>query len=140
MYMTHPIFPTPNIELTRDFYVNSLGFNAVEYLGSDDPHVCLYKDDIEIVLTDSKGRKVVPNHELYGYGYDAYVVVYDPEELQKEFDSLGLKIVRRFSVTDYNNKELLLEDIDGRWLAFGVKLDTGNWVNFNNKNRCNVPK
>ena len=46
------------------------------------------------------------------------------KELQKEFDSKGLKIVKRLSVTDYNNKELVLEDVDGRWLGFGVKLDT----------------
>lgn len=140
LYMTHPIFPTPNIKKTADFYIQRLGFNAVEYLSSKEPHICLYKDDIEIVLTDSKGQKVIPNRELYGYGYDAYVVVYDPEELQKEFDSKGIKLVRRFSVTDYNNKELLLEDIDGRWLAFGVKLDTGSWANFNNKNKVNIPK
>ena len=140
MYMTHPIFPTPNIRKTADFYVQKLGFNAVEYLNSKEPHICLYKDDIEIVLTDSKGQRVIPNHELYGYGYDAYVVVYDPKGLQKEFENLGLKIIRRFSVTDYNNKELLLEDVDGRWIAFGVKIDTGNWSNFNNKNKENIPK
>ena len=99
------------------------------------------KPEIEIVLTDSKGQKVIPNRELYGYGYDAYVIVYDPEGLQKEFDSIGLKIVRRFSITDYyNDKELVLEDIDGRWLGFGVKLDTENWTNFSNKNKNNISK
>lgn len=78
MYMTHPIFPTPNIKQTANFYVQKLGFSAVEYLNSKEPHICLYKDDIEIVLTDSRGKKVIPNRELYGYGYDAYVIVYDP--------------------------------------------------------------
>lgn len=128
MYMTHPIFPTPNIRKTADFYVEKLGFNAVEYLNSKEPHICLYKDDIELILTDSKGQKVVPNHELYGYGYDVYIIVNNQEELQKEFDSKRLKVVKRLSVTDYNNKELVLEDIDGRWLAFGVKLDADKWT------------
>ena len=122
MYMTHPIFPTPNMKRTADFYIKNLGFSSVEYLNSVQPHVCLYKDDIEIILTDSKGKKVIPNRELYGYGYDVYIIVDNQEELQKEFDSKGLKIVKRLSVTDYNNKELVLEDIDGRWLGFGVKL------------------
>ena len=36
-----------------------------------------------------------------------------------------------------NNKELVLEDVDGRWLGFGVKLDTNKWKNFNNKNQVN---
>ncbi|MBQ3876584.1 MAG: glyoxalase [Oscillospiraceae bacterium] len=124
MYMTHPIFPTPNIKRTAEFYVKNLEFNAVEYLNCAEPHICLYKDDIEIILTDSKGKSVITNREQYGYGYDAYIIVDNQEELQKEFDSKSLKIVKRLSVTDYNNKELVLEDVDGRWLGFGVKLDT----------------
>ncbi len=124
MYMTHPIFPTPNIKRTAEFYVKNLEFNAVEYLNCAEPHICLYKDDIEIILTDSKGKSVITNREQYGYGYDAYIIVDNQEELQKEFDSKRLKIVKRLSVTDYNNKELVLEDVDGRWLGFGVKLDT----------------
>ena len=122
MYMTHPVFPTPNIKSTANFYVENLGFNSVEYLNSTQPHICLYKDDIEIILTDSKGKKVVPNRELYGYGYDVYIIVDNHEELQKEFESKGLKVVKRLSVTDYNNKEFVLEDIDGRWIGFGVKI------------------
>lgn len=122
MYMTHPIFPTPNIKSTAEYYVQNLGFNAVEYLSAKEPHICLYKDDIEIILTDSNGKKVIPNHELYGYGYDVYIIVNNQEELQKEFDNKGLKVIKRLSVTDYNNKELVLEDIDGRWIGFGVKL------------------
>ena len=122
LYMTHPIFPTPNIGKTADFYVQKLGFKAVEFLNAQEPHICLYKDDVEIILTDSKGKKVVPNRELYGYGYDVYIIVDNQEELQEEFDSKGLKVVKRLSVTDYDNKELVLEDIDGRWLGFGIKL------------------
>ena len=124
MYMTHPVFPTPNIKRAAEFYVKNLEFNAVEYLNCAEPHICLYKDDFEIILTDSKGKSVITNREQYGYGYDAYIIVDNQEELQKEFDSKGLKIVKRLSVTDYNNKELVLEDVDGRWLGFGVKLDT----------------
>ena len=125
MYITNPIFPTPNIKQTADFYVKNLEFNAVEYLNSKEPHICLYKDDIEIILTDSKGKEVIPNRKLYGHGYDVYIIVDNQEELQKEFDEIGLKIVKGFSVTDYKNKELVLEDIDGRWLGFGTKLGTG---------------
>ena len=93
----------------------------MEYTASLEPHMCLYKDNIEIILTDSNGKKVVPNRELYGYGYDTYVIVDNQEELQREFESKKLKIIRRVSETDYGNKELVLEDIDGRWLGFGMK-------------------
>ena len=132
IYMTHPVFPTPDMKRTADFYVHKLGFNSVEYLNSSEPHICLYKDDIEIILTDSNGKQVIPNRKMYGYGYDVYIIVDNQEELQNEFDSKGLKVVKRLSVTDYNNKELVLEDIDGRWLGFGIKMDTDTWKNFNN--------
>ncbi len=122
MYSTLAVFPVPNMNKTADFYVRNLGFRCVEYTDSSEPHMCLYKDNIEIILTDSKGKKVVPNRELYGYGYDTYVIVDNQEALQKEFESKKLKIVRRVSETDYGNKELVLEDIDGRWLGFGMKI------------------
>ena len=122
MYSTLAVFPVPNMNKTADFYVRNLRFRCVEYTDSSEPHMCLYKDNIEIILTDSKGKKVVPNRELYGYGYDTYVIVDNQEALQKEFESKKLKIVRRVSETDYGNKELVLEDIDGRWLGFGMKI------------------
>ena len=122
MYSILAVFPVPNMNKTSDFYVKNLGFRCVEYTDSSEPHMCLYKDNIEIILTDSKGKKVVPNRELYGYGYDTYVIVDNQEALQKEFEAKKLKIVRRVSETDYGNKELVLEDIDGRWLGFGMKI------------------
>ena len=99
MYMTHPIFPTPNIKQTADFYVQKLGFNAVEYLNSKEPHICLYKDDIEIILTDSNGQKVVPNHELYGYGYDVYIT-----ESKSEIKEGPYPVVCSTSIMGYHNE------------------------------------
>ncbi len=121
LYSTLAVFPVPDMRCSADFYVKNLGFRCVEYTSSLEPHMCLYKDNIEIILTNSNGKKVVPNRELYGYGYDTYVIVDNQEELQKEFESKKLKIVRQVSETDYGNKELVLEDIDGRWLGFGMK-------------------
>ncbi len=123
LYTTNPVFPTPNIKNTANFYIEKLDFNSVEYLNSSESHICLYKDDIEIILTDSNGKKVIPNRELYGYGYDVYIVADNQEEIQRDFERKGLKIVKRLSLTDYNNKELVLENIDGRWIGFGVKFD-----------------
>ena len=123
-YLSHPIFPSSDIEKTCSFYVDKLGFRPVRYLDSSEPHICLYKDTVEIVLTDSRGKKVIPNRELYGYGYDVYIIVKDHESLQKEFEEKEIKIVRKVSVTDYENKELVIEDVDRRWIAFGLKIAT----------------
>lgn len=64
------IFPCNDIRKTAEYYESRLGFKTVVYLQCEQPHICIYKDNIEIILTQSNCR-VVPNRELYGYGYDA---------------------------------------------------------------------
>ncbi len=115
------IFPTPDMNKTAEFYVQ-LGFRAVYYLDSAEPHVCLYKDLIEIVLTQSKVETYLPNREIHGYGYDAYFISDTQEKIEQELIRLGVKIVRPLGVTDYNNHEFVFEDVDGRWIAVGTKL------------------
>lgn len=118
---SHCIFPTPDIIKTANFYEQKMGFRAVHFLNAKEPHICLYRDSTEIILTKSNGQKVIPNRELYGYGYDAYFITKNQKELQEEFIGSNVKIVRSLDFTDYGNKEFVIEDIDGRWIAFGIK-------------------
>lgn len=118
-----PIFPCENIEKTADFYVKKLGFKAVKYLDVIEPHICLYKDSIEIILIKTLKGCFKPNHVLYGYGYDVYFYTKDPETPEKLFIKNGVKFIKNLHTTDYNNKEFIIEDCDGRYLAFGIKLD-----------------
>jgi catechol 2,3-dioxygenase-like lactoylglutathione lyase family enzyme len=124
LLQSHLIFPTHDILRTTEYYEKVLGFNAVKYIEVSEPHICLYRDDTEIILTVSQKQKVVPNRELYGYGYDAYFITKEQEKLQQEFLDAGANVVRPLSNTDYHNKEFVVEDIDGRWIAFGIKLET----------------
>jgi len=121
LLQSHSIFPTHDIIRTAEYYEKVLGFRSVKYLEVIEPHICLYRDDTEIILTMSKKQRVVPNRELYGYGYDAYFITKNQEQLQQEFLDAGAKIVSQLSNTDYHNKEFVLEDIDGRWIGFGIK-------------------
>lgn len=121
LLQSHSVFPTHDIMRTSEYYEKVLGFKSVKYLEVSEPHICLYRDDTEIILTVSKKQKVIPNRELYGYGYDAYFITKNQEKLQQEFLDASANIVRTLSYTDYNNKEFVLEDIDGRWIAFGIK-------------------
>ncbi|NYV67092.1 VOC family protein [Bacillus sp. Gen3] len=120
LLMSHCVFPTPDIIRTAKFYEEKLGFQAAQYLDTVEPHICLYRDATEIILTKSNGQAVVPNRKLYGYGYDAYFITENQTQLQQEFNDLNVKIIRPLIDTDYNNKEFVIEDIDGRWLAFGI--------------------
>lgn len=121
LFASHPVFPTPDIEKTAEYYRQMLGFRRVDYLDAREKHICLYRDGVEFILTDAGGRKVIPNRELYGYGGDAYVIVREQELLQREYEEKGVKIVRPLHKTDYHNREFVIEDIDGRWIYFGIK-------------------
>lgn len=116
-----PIFATVDIIATTNFYENKLGFSSKKFLNVNEPHVCLYRDEIEIILIKSEKSKVIPNRVLYGYGYDCYIYAKELERLQQEFVDKEVKIVKKINLTDYNNQEFVIEDIDGRHIAFGLK-------------------
>ena len=115
------IFPALDIRKTADFYVSKLGFYAVEYFECKKVHICLYRDNAEIILLQANSA-AIPNRVLYGYGYDAYLYTDKQESLEKEFLEKNVKFVKRLTVTDYQNKEFVIEDIDGRHIAFGLKI------------------
>lgn len=121
LFMSHCVFPTPNIFLTAEYYERVMGFKAIKYLNATHAHICLYRDSTEIILTQSNGQEVIPNRKLYGYGYDAYFIINKQEELQEEFKVAGANIVRPLFNTEYNNQEFVVEDVDGRWIGFGIK-------------------
>jgi hypothetical protein len=123
LYSSSCVFPCPNIEATASFYVKQMGFEAVPYLDAAEPHICLYRDKTEIILTKANREKVFPNRKLDGYGYDAYFITDTQKELQDELSQKGVKIARALRATDYHNQEFVIEDIDGRWIGFGVKED-----------------
>ena len=121
LFASHPVFPTPDICKTAEYYHDKLGFRRADYLEAKEKHICLYREGVEFILTQSNGTRVFPNRELYGYGGDAYVIVKDQQTLQDEYEAKGVKIVQKLHKTDYHNWEFVIEDIDGRWIYFGIK-------------------
>ncbi len=105
---------------TKAFY-EGIGFRAVCYLDSDQPHICLYRDSIEIVLTRSGLGKIAPNRETHGYGYDAYFISTNQAWLYAELAGKKVKIVKELDLADYGNREFVFEDNEGRWIAVGCK-------------------
>lgn len=116
----------PDIKRTAAYHESVLGFRRVDYLDVVEPHICLYRDDVELILLQSKTEAVRPNRELYGYGYEANIYTKDLDELQYELMERGAVIVKPLQITEYGNQEFVVEDIDSRWLAFGVKAKAEN--------------
>lgn len=118
LIQTSCIFPVPRPGETAAFY-ESLGFQAAEVRRGERPQIRLYRDQVELVLIQGSAVITMPNRALYGDGCDVYVYVDHPGKLEKEFQRRGAKLVR--TLADTQNREFILEDIDGRWLSFGSK-------------------
>ncbi|SNZ02923.1 hypothetical protein SAMN05421503_0231 [Terribacillus aidingensis] len=114
------IFPCPNMLETAAYY-EKLGFRADPYLSGSDPHIRLYRDLIELMLTQSALKRIFPNRKQYGYGYDAYFITDQQAAMQQQLVEKGVAIVQPLVVTDYGNKLFVFEDIDERWIAVGSK-------------------
>lgn len=121
LYASHPVFPVPDVAATAAYYRDRLGFEPVEYLDAAEPHVCLYRDGVEIILLSAPGIPVVPNRVRHGFGYDAYLITDEQDGLHAELLAAGAQVVREPAMTDYHNLELVVEDCDGRWLGIGIK-------------------
>lgn len=115
------IFPTPDLKRTAAFYQDKLGFRADFYLQCEQSHVCLYRDEIEIILTHSARQKAAPNRDVHGTGYDAYLYADQLQDLQDTLTRAGVTLIQPLHRTDYLNLEFVIEDCDRRWLAFGHK-------------------
>lgn len=116
-----PVFPCVDIDVTAAYYRDVLGFEVVPYLDATEPHVCLYRDAVEIILTVARPEPDASNRSRHGYGYDAYLVTDEPESLEAELAAAGAVIARPSARTDYRNREFVVEDVDGRWIGFGLK-------------------
>jgi len=115
------ILPAPDLKKTSNYYEKILNFKAVQYLTVTHPHICLYRDNVEIVLIKSNLKKIQPNRILHGSGYDGYFTTKNVESMYQEVMSRNAKIVTHLSKTNYGNLEFVIEDVDGRWIAIGLK-------------------
>ncbi len=47
LYVSHPVFPTPDIVKTVEYYADKIGFRRDGYSDANEKHICLYRDDVE---------------------------------------------------------------------------------------------
>ena len=86
----------------------------MKYLKVKEPHICLYRDDVEIVLIKSKPLVTIPNRHLHGCGYDGYFTTLEPQSFYEEVCKNNIPIAKPLNAPDYGNQKFVLEDIDGR--------------------------
>jgi predicted lactoylglutathione lyase len=107
---------------TVEYYRDIMGFKIVEHFGGKEKFATLYRDEIEIIIVQSKYGKVQSNRQKYGAGYDVYI---DPDTVESvdliytELKDKGAKIISTPQITEYGSYEFVMEDIDGRLIGIG---------------------
>jgi catechol 2,3-dioxygenase-like lactoylglutathione lyase family enzyme len=116
------VLVTPDIRKAADWYREKLGFRVVEHFSSPEPFAALYRDSVEFILVQAKFGTVERNHVRYGAGYDAYLSPESPPAMERflmKLTAQGVRIVQPPVLTAYGSRELVFEDIDGRWIGVG---------------------
>ena len=117
------VFVAPDAPRTAEYYRDVLGFRVVEHFDKQESFAALYRDEIEIIVVQSRFGNVVSNQERFGAGYDAYLDPADLEDvdtLYTEWVQKGAKIITPPCLTPYGCYEFVLEDIDGRRIGVGL--------------------
>jgi catechol 2,3-dioxygenase-like lactoylglutathione lyase family enzyme len=125
------VLVTPDLRRAVDWYREKLDFRAVEHFDSPEPFAAAYRDSVEIVLVQGKCGAVERNRVRYGAGYDAFLAPASPAEVDvfhAEIASRGVKIVRPPARTSYGVREMVFEDVDGRWIGVGCIEDEREFV------------
>jgi catechol 2,3-dioxygenase-like lactoylglutathione lyase family enzyme len=120
------ILPTPDVHTTAAYYRDVLGFKVVEHLEAPEPFAAAYRDRVELVFVQIETGEFVPNRLRYGSGDDVYIdpdTVEGVDEIHAELVAAGAKIVRGPEMVSYGSYELVVEDVDGRWVCFGRVAD-----------------
>jgi predicted lactoylglutathione lyase len=117
-----PVFPSPDIQRTVQFYTEKLGFYSAKHYDKVENFATLYRDEIEFVIIQAQKGQLESNLQRYGAGYDAYIDPASHEEIEllyNEFLNNGVKILTPPHMTEYGSYEFVFEDIDGRRIGVG---------------------
>ena len=122
-----PVFISPDIKKTVEFYTEKLGFTSAKHYDNVENFATLYRDDIEFVIIQARPGELPSTNHQHGAGHnDAYIVTATPEGVEpiyEEFKAQGVKILSKPHKTDYGSYEFALEDIDGRQIGIGRIFD-----------------
>ncbi len=113
------VLMTEDINRTAQFYQDQLGFEVVKHLENEEKFAACYRDNVELVLVETKKGLVVSNYDRYNAGYDAYLVPEDVDKFYNEIETKDVKVIQKPQMTAYGSKEFKIKDIDGRIIGIG---------------------
>lgn len=120
-----PELSVSNIEKSKNFYVNILGFK-VEYEREEDKFAFLSLGDAQIMVEEVNGYWNTGKLEYpFGRGINFQIEVKDVECIKKSLIRNKIELFRDISINEYEcngeiilQEEFLVQDLDGYLLRF----------------------
>lgn len=120
-----PELSVSNIEKSKNFYVNILGFK-VEYEREEDKFAFLSLGDAQIMIEEVNGYWNTGKLEYpFGRGINFQIEVKDVECIKKSLIRNKIELFRDISINEYEcngeiilQEEFLVQDLDGYLLRF----------------------
>ena len=113
-----PQIPTTNIEATRDFYTQKLGFKVVILYGEPPFYMHLERDGARLIFKHADE----PAHDASKRSGDtllgAEIVVDDVKALFQEFQSRGVPFYQTLRKEPWGSKTFIVDDPSGNLVLF----------------------
>ena len=124
-YKLIPELSVSDINKTREFYVDVLGFKIC-YERPEDKFIFVEKDGNQIMLEQINGNWNVGKMEYpFGRGINFEMTISDVDAVYERIEKAGIKLFRKMEVKDYecgnetvHQKQFLVQDPDGYLLRF----------------------
>lgn len=118
-----PYFPVANVEQSKIFYEQKLGFRVEYAAGNPLQFAICSRDGFAVMLRKVAQPELIVPSEKQGGTWDAFFWVSDVQTLHAELHSKGVDIVYGPLIQEaYNMKEFAIRDNDGHVLGFGQAL------------------
>ncbi|MBS5950967.1 MAG: VOC family protein [Clostridium sp.] len=120
-----PELSVSNIEKSKNFYMNTLGFK-LEYERTKDKFAFLSLGEAQIMIEEVNGYWNTDKLEYpFGRGVNFQIEVNNLEEIRDRLIKNGIKLFRDITTSEYEcsgavlvQKEFLVQDLDGYLLRF----------------------
>jgi len=115
---TTPLFVVSDLQRSRDFYVQKLGFRSPKTWGEPPCFAILDRDGFEIMVSLAENAQHVRPNGPSGI-WDVYLRVPNLDAEKRALEAAGVALARQPEKTVYDMIEMEILDPDGYRICFG---------------------
>jgi predicted enzyme related to lactoylglutathione lyase len=117
-----PLLVVSDLRRAVDFYTRVLGYQDPSFFGTPESLCILHRGDFDLILSLARSADQVQPHGRFDV-WDLYLTVSDLDAEQLAIEAAGGKIRAPARVTEYQMREIEIDDPDGHRLCLGQELE-----------------